>query len=324
MKPIIPFSLDVTGIALRIAPYVQKNLLKTVYEVVNAGFVRSDFVSARVPRDLVISSLDLPLRRRGEDYLLQNLKSLRELKETCNAEFEYGSQLVVRLDGLTLLLETGQDIQILRDIFCRGIYDLSLPKEYPLLIFDVGMNVGFASLRFATRHPGSIVVGFEPMQETYQQALRNIALNPVASTRIRTMNFGLGAETETSQIPYSYEYKGVAGIHGARNLPFGCHTELKPFELRNVSEVVMSVSEAFPGRKMILKLDCEGSEYGIVESLEEKGILGEFLAVVMEWHSVVATEEPGKLEKELVNCGFNTFMYRDENRPKTGMIYAVR
>jgi FkbM family methyltransferase len=58
-----------------------------------------------------------------------------------------------------------------------GAYALELPTE-PRLIFDLGANVGYASVYFALRWPGARVLAVEPEASSVALARRNVASFP--------------------------------------------------------------------------------------------------------------------------------------------------
>lgn len=69
---------------------------------------------------------------------------------------------------------------------------------------------------------------------------------------------------------------------------------------------------------MILKLDCEGEEYGIIEELSKKGILNRFSLIILEWHYY------GKdcILQFLQDAGLS-YWCNDKNE-RMGLIYAFR
>src|SRR6185295_15514016 len=65
------------------------------------------------------------------------------------------------------------DLPVFRQIFLDCEYDLNLPSSNIKTIIDGGCNVGLASVYFATTFPQSRVIGIEPDESNYQQALKN-------------------------------------------------------------------------------------------------------------------------------------------------------
>jgi FkbM family methyltransferase len=70
----------------------------------------------------------------------------------------------------------GSDLAAFHHVF-GGAYELELPQE-PRLIFDLGANVGYASVYFALRHPGARILAVEPVPANAALLRRNVASLP--------------------------------------------------------------------------------------------------------------------------------------------------
>jgi FkbM family methyltransferase len=66
---------------------------------------------------------------------------------------------------------------VFEEIFLDCDYDLSFDIS-PRLIVDAGANVGFASIFFANRYPGSTIIALEPEPENFRLLLQNTRLYP--------------------------------------------------------------------------------------------------------------------------------------------------
>jgi hypothetical protein len=79
------------------------------------------------------------------------------------------------------------------------------------------------------------------------------------------------------------------------------------------------ICKKYPDQRILLKLDCEGEEYKIMDYLSEKNLMQKISVVALEWH--VKGFEP--LCKILSQHGFSVFnLGRKEIDPPVGMIYA--
>ena len=183
------------------------------------------------------------------------------------------------------------------------------------------MNVGMASLYFASRPDVTSVHAFEPFVQTYEQGLRNFALNKEElASKIRSHNFGLGQETTTLSIGYDYENKGRAGIFGTERIRDALKSpEFVDVEICSVVEEISNVLNSDRCEPVVIKMDAEGAEYGLIDSLLP--ILGNSRIKIMmiEWHF----KGPDAINKVLTAAGFTTFCF-NPYEPNAGMIYATR
>lgn len=83
----------------------------------------------------------------------------------------------------------------IREIAQERLFDLCRPGD---LIFDIGVNIGSVSLRFAKKLEslggGGSIVGFEPDRINYEKCVKNISINKFSNIEIH--NIGLGENNE--------------------------------------------------------------------------------------------------------------------------------
>ena len=83
------------------------------------------------------------------------------------------------------------DFDIMNEVFIENAYNVNLPIETQVIVMDIGMNIGIVSLYFATQNWCEKVYGYEPFQDTFQQALENFKMNNKLLGKIISQNFGL-------------------------------------------------------------------------------------------------------------------------------------
>jgi hypothetical protein len=121
--------------------------------------------------------------------LLKAVDSALNLKRRADAQFAvHNDHVEVTLDGINFECWSKFDIWTLHEIFAERLYAFEMPG--PLVIVDIGVNIGSASLFFA-RHHDSKVHGFELVPSTARIAARNFARNPELAKRIELHDFGL-------------------------------------------------------------------------------------------------------------------------------------
>jgi FkbM family methyltransferase len=165
---------------------------------------------------------------------------------------------------------------ILREVFAQHIYFIhpKYLKGRDYVVFDIGMNRGYASLYFASQHWCKAVHGFELNEYTVEYARENILLNPQFENKIAVYNFGLGKKDEHLECYYLPHRDGICTT-SYEFLEDYAPEELdkvvkKQISLRSTSTVLRHLVEASdPAQRFVLKIDVEGAEYDIIEDLTE-------------------------------------------------------
>lgn len=147
-------------------------------------------------------------------------------------------------------------------------YDLPLTADS--LVMDVGGFEGnFANIihqKFGCR-----VQVFEPVLEFYGKIAERFAGNP----HIEVFLYGLGGSNRRESL----------GVKGDQSGIF-CTTAnyVETIEIRDIAQVIDRVPD-------LLKLNCEGMEYEILERLLETGILGYITNLSVQFHRIDGESE---------------------------------
>lgn len=123
------------------------------------------------------------------------------------------------------------------------------------------------------------IYGYEPFPETFAQAENNLKLNPKLAEKISIFNIGLGGKNEVKEFHYSRELPGSMSTAVDK---FPQNAETAKVQMRNAGEVLQPIFEA--NENIMLKMDCEGGEYEIIETLIAGGLLQKIKVIIMEWH----------------------------------------
>ena len=281
--------------------------------------VRSDKKSSGIyldDFDIVISKLD-------HEFFLKGYHYAKTLRDAVGAEFSIGrsNEILVELCGIKLHVQTSEELYILNEIFVENIYNIVITGKNPLLIWDIGMNVGFSSLFFAAKYTNCLIVSYEPFTQTYDRAMANFSLNPYLSDRINAQNAGIGSSNKELSVEYCSEYKGSIGVSGVPKRLTNQNIKISREDILIIeaNEVLESIVSEYPNRDIIAKIDCEGSEYEILECLFESDQLQNINVIMLEWHY----DGPQKIEELLKKSGYLLFSFKPYNSG-TGMIYAIR
>lgn len=169
-----------------------------------------------------------------------------------------------------------------RDVLA-GSYDVPfMPKDAPVIL-DIGANVGAFARWAALRWPGSKIHCYEPAPENFKKLRRTVA--DIGTAEVLTHN------------------EAVADAQGVAKLTIGglncgefsiCYNESIKGETVDVDVIA---AKDLP-KADILKIDAEGAEHAILHGLKEAGRLGEFSAIMLEYHSAFIRDDLTKLLQE--------------------------
>lgn len=189
-----------------------------------------------------------------------------------------GDELIAKLEKCKIYLKTLSDEAVFKEIFISREYDIAIPGD--ISVIDIGMNVGISSIFFALKDEVKSVYGFEPFENTYEDALRNIE-NCAEKEKIHPYKLGLSNKSESMVVNYnnadSESMSIVVDNKGDRCI------EVEIVDAGDQLKDII-IEEKSLGRRIVCKIDCEGSEYDIFESLEKASLIRKIDAFLIEWH----------------------------------------
>jgi len=225
-------------------------------------------------------------------------------------------------------LEAVDDQDTTDDVFASGHYDRINHDIQPgSVVWDIGANVGAASLIFAQNPNVAHVYSYEPMPHTFACAQRTLSGNPTLAPKIDLENFGVGRNEGDLQINYTRKAKCAIGV---ADIPERLKTlyDIKPEDMETVTihlvdadQVMRSIRARHPGAPIVLKLDAEGAEYDVIDRLAETGALRDISAAAIEWHLSPGVDY---LTSRLRDAGFQLETKELEPDGSIGMIDAWR
>ncbi|HLY28259.1 MAG TPA: hypothetical protein VKQ72_18070, partial [Aggregatilineales bacterium] len=127
-----------------------------------------EFSLDRVSKELVVKRLGVHLEKGKQDFLIEALDWLLGLQSRfgITLRIEPTGDVILEIGGVKFLVEDIWDIGTIKEIFADHVYNFVIGE--PLVVLDIGMNIGVASLFFAANPNVQTVYGYEPFQQTYR------------------------------------------------------------------------------------------------------------------------------------------------------------
>ncbi len=196
---------------------------------------------------------------------------------------------------------------ILNEIFYQKVYnnDFVCVAENDI-VFDIGFNYGFFTLDALTYKPKK-VIGFEPNPKLVK------LFNQLEIESVELHKAAVSDKTGTT-IFYENDFSGKSSIHSDVN----ADTKLDSYEVN-----IYSFNDMAKQYDVIdyLKVDCEGAEYEIFESIPKEFLTNRIRKIALEFHHNINDIKVVKLIDKIKECGFEIKIdYKDGD--VTGMLYA--
>ena len=230
------------------------------------------------------------------------------------------NNFTVNVNGINLMVNSISNIVTLYEIYIETLYKVTLPDTNNIVVMDIGMNVGYASLFFASFREVKKVYSYEPFSATYEEAQRNLNNNARLLSKINSYNFGISNYDGIIDVPMMTSGDGGAStnkdilqIRNTGDLPF-VKVEIKEF-INEARRIIKENRDA----SIVLKIDCEGEEYTIFDSIKSEDLLGKISVLIIEWH--LKGDMP---IVEILNQHFFKVLCLPKADNASGMIYAFK
>ena len=191
---------------------------------------------------------------RLKTYKNQNISSLNLTNE--GVSFQYKDHPVIIDPGRFSYPE---------EVFLREEYNFLNVTNCDVV--DVGMNIGDSAIYF-TLNGARKVIGLEPYPYAFSYAEKNVKLNDIKN--IITLNAGYGKDSiiliDNNKISLNTSSLISSNNGGKEILIYSLKTLLNKYEIENA----------------VLKMDCEGCEYNLLDEDEE--VLRRFRMIQVEYH----------------------------------------
>ena len=175
-------------------------------------------------------------------------------------------------------------------------------------IIDIGGHIGLFSLFMSQYCKKGKIFSYEPVSQNFNLLRSNISLNQ--SKNIMPFNFAVSDKSSKIKIFLNDDQSGHSIISN-----------------EGPSEIIDSIQlkEIFEQNKIhvcnLLKLDCEGAEYAIIESLPEE-YFKKIKKIMIEYHFADSKPELSRnLINKLRNVGFNISLNPHHN--DMGFLFGI-
>lgn len=237
--------------------------------------------------------------------------------------------LRLQVAGKIIRVKSEDEFNNVYEVLVEKIYNYQINNNKKDIIIDVGMNIGDSALYFLNCRNVEKVYGYEPFKDTYLCAKNNLKEYLCDSKRIEIFQYGISFENGIRLIGFNKNMScGQSSLPDVRNRAYEWYKtmnlvqseneENEKIEVRAASEVFFPIIQRHTNCNIILKMDCEGEEYGIIAELSQNGVLEKFCFIMLEWHY----EGKDRILKYLNQSGFS-YWCCDKNE-KMGLIYAFR
>ncbi len=224
--------------------------------------------------------------------------------------------------ALRLIVRIPDNIGVIEEVFIHQLYRFEGVAS--CVVLDVGMNVGYAAIAFAEKQEVKHVFGFELVSETDKWAEENFVLNTHVNQKITHFPYGLDIDEKELEIPRAY-----TGAVGASATEFVIHDQQKKYSwntlttkvtVKDICTEIDKIKDSYKGVPLVVKLDCEGAEYGLIEKLHQQKRITDFSILMIEWH----IKGPEPLLEILAINGYRSFAFDYPGEFRYGFIYAVK
>ena len=214
-------------------------------------------------------------------------------------------------NGIKIMLRTNStDLMALTHVWLIGEYskqDFQIKKTD--VVIDVGAHIGLFSLYASQNCTKGKIFAFEPIKENYEILESNKKLNDFSN--IQSENCAISNVTSKITLYQSNDESGHSKFIQTNNPVEVASKSLNDFFKENRLESVN-----------LLKLDCEGSEYEIIDSLEDK-YFEMTEKMIIEYH--LADSNPELLEKLKNKLKYHSYKISIEPLFKDiGFLYAKK
>jgi FkbM family methyltransferase len=224
-----------------------------------------------------------------------------------------GPRATYRLrNGLSLTVRPRTlDTAVLKDVFVRRVYARpGFEVRAGDLVVDIGAHIGLFAAAAARSAPRVRLVAVEPYPENFSLLTANLARNGLDN--VHPVRAAVAAST------------GERSLHVSSN-PAGHSLHLAEAGQPTIGVATTTLEDLLrahaPSTVDLLKIDCEGAEFEILERAAPE-TLSRVRRIVMEAHTIDAGRTPSRIVRVLEEQGYR--VAATHGRGGTSLIWATR
>lgn len=205
----------------------------------------------------------------------------------------------------------------LQEIWTEKVYPIPNGRDAKMII-DVGANIGAFSVYAAARCPEARVIAYEPDPNAFALLEKNIDEND-SSGRITAVPRAV--LTDAGQINFFQNLE--SSTRSTTQGSYWASERKKPIPVQSESLRTVFQTHAIEFCD-VLKLDCEGAEYRILEEVAPN-LLRRIQKIVMEYHKDPdCSQELSSTAHKLYRNGFRIKVMPHPEDKSLGLLWAVK
>jgi FkbM family methyltransferase len=242
----------------------------------------------------------VPYYTRSGFTLLRALEPGSRLPALISRPWVLRFRVGIELEVLDLL-----DLLVVKETVCDDVYRLAdLATGDLRVIVDVGAGLGDFAVLAGSTFPAAEILAFEPNPESFAVLERNLLRNHLSKVEARCIAVGTRSSYELARTRWS----ATGTVHARRS------TRAVP---------ALALQEIIGDREVdFLKIDCEGSELEVLESLG--GGLARVNRIAVEYHDHLVEAAGERVERLLRAEGFTVRREPDRHDRRIGYVHAAR
>lgn len=160
---------------------------------------------------------------------------------------------------------------VFEEIFTGFDYFVQLNTAKPRIL-DCGGNIGTSVIFFKMLYPGAVIDVFEPAPDSLELLNKNITSYGFQDVTVHAVAVG----ENDSEIDFFVDDERPSSLEAS-----ACEERTN---VRKIAVPVKRLSQFIDGRVDLLKIDIEGSEWGVMQDLEASGAFKVIESIVVEYH----------------------------------------